>query len=74
MIIDSSAVVAIIKNESDKDRCLQKIEAAAIVRMSAANFLEAAAVVDGTRDAVAIGEFEDFVRMTPIVIEPVTEA
>lgn len=72
VIVDSSAVVAIIRSEPDKERCLQQIETAAVVRMSAANFLEAATVVDATHDSVAIGEFDDFVRGTPIVIEPVT--
>ena len=42
--------------------------------MSAATYLEAAVVIDGSRDAVASRRFDDFMREAAIAIEPVTES
>jgi ribonuclease VapC len=42
--------------------------------MSAANFLEAAAVIDAARDAVASRRFDELLATAQIAIEPVTEA
>lgn len=41
--------------------------------MSAANFLEAAIVIDGSRDPVASRRFDDLVKEAQLVIEAVTE-
>jgi ribonuclease VapC len=41
--------------------------------MSAATFLEAAIVVDGSRDPILSREFDEFVAASGIAIEPVTE-
>ena len=43
-------------------------------RVSAATFLEAAIVIDGSRDPVASRRFDDLCRAAQLVIEPVTEA
>jgi ribonuclease VapC len=41
---------------------------------SAANFVESALVIDGSRDPIASRRFDDLVREAHIAIEPVTEA
>lgn len=74
MIIDTSAVIAILRDELDAEACAAAIEAAVVRRISAANFLEAAVVVDSSRDPVASRRFDDFVREAGLVVEPVTEA
>jgi ribonuclease VapC len=50
------------------------IEEAAVRRISAANWLEAAAVIDGSRDPVASRRFDELVDVARIAIMPVTEA
>lgn len=74
MIIDTSALVAILRAEPEAAACARAIEADQNRRMSAANFLEAAVVVDGSRDPVASRRFDELIRTARIQIEPVTES
>lgn len=73
MIVDTSALLAILRDEPEAQSCATAIEAAATRQLSAANFLEAAIVVDGSRDPVASRRLDDLLRMADIVIVPVTE-
>ena len=41
-------------------------------RVSAANFVEAARVIDGSRDPIASRRFDEFVKEASISVEPVT--
>ena len=74
MIIDTSALIAILRDEPEALFCARAIENAASRRISAANFVEAAAVIDGSRDPVASRRFDDLFREAQLSIEPVTEA
>lgn len=74
MIIDTSAIIAILRNEPEAETCALAIEKAARRRISAANFLEAAVVIDGSRDAVASRRFDELVATAQLTVEPVTEA
>ena len=74
MIIDSSASIAILCDEPEAEACARAIEAAPQRRISAANFVETAIVIDGSRDPVASRRFDDLVREAQLVIEPVTAA
>ena len=74
MIIDSSALIAILRDEPDANVCAIAIERNVNRRLSAANFVETALVIDGSRDPVASRRFDDLIREAQIVIEPVTEA
>jgi ribonuclease VapC len=74
MIIDTSAIIAILRDEPEAQFCAMAIESAAQRRVSAANFLEAAVVIDGGRDPVASRRFEELVREAHLTVEPVTEA
>ena len=73
MIVDASAVIAILRDEPDASRF-----AAALAnsdtprRISAANFLEAAVVIDASRDPVASRRFDELIAKAGIAIEPVT--
>jgi ribonuclease VapC len=73
MIIDSSALVAILFAEPEAAACVGAISAATHCRMSAANYLEAAIVIDGKRDPVASRRFDELVSTAAISIEPVDE-
>ena len=74
MIIDSFALIAILRDEPEAAACARAIEAASHRRISAANFVEAAIVIDGSRDPFASRRFDDLVKEAQLVIEPVTEA
>jgi len=73
MIVDTSAIIAILRDEPDAQSCADAIEKAEQPRISAANFLEAAVVIDGNRDPVVSRRFDDLIREAGIGIEPVTE-
>ena len=74
MIVDTSAVIAILRNEQDATSYAKAIADASIRRISAANYVETAAVIDGSRDPVASRRFDDLLREARFVIEPVTES
>lgn len=71
---DTSAIIAIVRQESDTVIYEQVIEEEINCRMSAASFLEAAIVVDRNRDPVLSRRFDELIREAEIIIEPVTEA
>ena len=73
MIIDSSALVAVLRAEGDAAIYAVAIEAAQEPRISAVNYVEAAVVIDGRRDPVASRRFDDAVREAGIIIEPLDE-
>lgn len=74
MIVDTSALIAILRNESDAAAYAEAIARAGVRRLSAANYVETAAVIDGSRDPVASRRFDDLVREAGLVIEAVTPA
>jgi ribonuclease VapC len=73
MIIDTSALVAILRDEPEAAICARAIERAAQRRLSAVNFVEAAVVIDGSRDPIASRRFDDLLKEAQVLIEPVTE-
>ena len=73
MIVDTSALIAILRAEPDAAAYATAISASAVCRISAANLLEAAIVIDGSRDPIASRRFDDFVSEAHLSIEPVTE-
>jgi ribonuclease VapC len=72
VIIDTSALIAILRDEPEAPVFAEAIAAAAC-RISAASFLEAAAVIDAGRDPVASRRFDELLATAQIMIEPVTE-
>jgi ribonuclease VapC len=74
VIIDTSALIAILRDEPDGRRFAEAIEAATHRRISAATYVELAAVIDGGRDPVASRLVDALLDAAGIAIEPVTEA
>lgn len=72
MIIDTSALIAILRAEPDAGEMARAIERAQIRRISAANWLETAVVIDGSRDPVASRRFDELVQTAELQVEPVT--
>ena len=73
MIVDSSAILAILFNEDDAERYARAITDADACRISAANFVEVAIVVEAQTKATGSRQFDAFFRRAGIIIEPVTE-
>ena len=74
MIIDSSALIALLREEPEAAWCAEAIEKASVRRISAVTYVEAAIVVDGNRNPILSRKFDDLVRKTELAVEPVTEA
>jgi ribonuclease VapC len=72
MIIDTSAIVAILRVEPEAPVFAKAIENARSRRVSAVNFVEAAADIDGSRDPVSSRRFDELFREARLVIEAVT--
>jgi ribonuclease VapC len=73
MIIDTSAIIAILRDEPEAVSYARAIADAAARRVSAVNFVESAVVIDASRDPIATRRFDDFITEANIFIEPVTE-
>ena len=73
MIVDTSAIVAILRDDPEAMSCARAIADATVRRVSAVNFVESAVVIDASRDPIATRRFDDFVKEANISIEPVTE-
>lgn len=72
MIIDSSALVAVVRDEPDADRFFRALsDRREPKHMSAANWLEAAIVIDGSKSPIASRRFNEAVAEAGIVVEPV---
>ena len=74
MIVDTSALIAVLRNEPEAEACARALENSVVRRLSAANFVEAAVIIDANRDPIASRRFDELVREAQIIIEPVTEA
>ena len=74
MILDTSALIAILRLEAEAPEFAKIIERAAQPRISAVSYVEAGAVIDGSKDPVASRRFDELLEEAQIAIEPVTEA
>ena len=74
MIVDSSALVAILGHEPERYPFLDAIRAARRAATSAATYVETAIVVDGRRDAVMSRSLDELFVELEVRIEPVTAA
>lgn len=72
MIVDTSALIAIIRQEPEAEAFIAAIAGAASPQMSAASYLETAIVVDARRDPALSRDFDRLIA--PIAIAPVTAA
>jgi ribonuclease VapC len=72
VIVDTSAIVAILRREPDADRYMDALGGAAAPRMSAGTYLETAIVVDANRDPVLSGRLDDLLSAVSMSVEPVS--
>ena len=72
MIVDSSAIMAILNEEPEAEACLAAIRATRQAKMSAATFLECALVVDGYGRVDLSADLEPMVERLGITVVPVS--
>ncbi|HYN73021.1 MAG TPA: type II toxin-antitoxin system VapC family toxin [Nakamurella sp.] len=72
MVIDPSAIVAMIAGEDERKVFLQACRSSASVRLSAAGYLEAGIVLDGRDDPVLSRELDELLTLLGVIIEPVS--
>ena len=72
MIVDSSALIAILRNEPEAQAFSETIEKTQSVRISAGTLFEASMVADKFRDPKVSARFDEIVELSRMVIEPDT--
>ena len=72
MIVETSAIVAMVRGEPEREGFRTAIVEAPIARMSAASYLEASIVVDARGDRELSSMFDQLIEDLGIVVEPVT--
>src|ERR1700742_2532631 len=73
MIVDSSAMIAILWEEPEAEKFIDRIGIEPASFMSAASFFETAILVDSKRDPVASRELDDFCNKANIQLVAVDE-
>jgi ribonuclease VapC len=73
MIVDTSAIIAILREEDDAALYAQSIAHADARRLSAASYLECGIVLDSQRDPIISRGLDELMQEAEFVIEPVTE-
>jgi ribonuclease VapC len=74
VILDTSAIVAILRAEPEAGACAKAIESAGVRRLSAASYVEVGAVIDRAGDAIASRRVEELLSVSGIEIEAVSAA
>lgn len=74
MILDSSALVAVLRDEPEAGVLLEIIDQAPHCRLSAANYIETAVVIDSSRDPIASRRLDDFLQQAEVEIQAVTKS
>ena len=74
MIVDMSAIIAIIRSEVDGPLYEAALEASPVNRISAATYLEVSIVIDRARDPLVSRRLDEILAEGECIIEPVTES
>ena len=72
MILDSSAIIAILRAEPEAQDFARAVISAEARRVSAVSYVESAVVIDSGKNAVASRRFDEFFRVSRIAVEAVT--
>jgi ribonuclease VapC len=72
VIVDTSVVIAILKDEQDAPALGNVLARTEVCRMSAVSYVEAGVVVDGNRNPVLSRRLDELLRDVGIGIESVT--
>lgn len=74
MILDSSALVAILTGESEADTFIDILSRAPVRRISAATYVEISIVLEAQHGPEMLRQCDALLRRAAVAIEPVSEA
>jgi ribonuclease VapC len=72
VIVDTSVIIAILRDEPDAAEIRDALSRREFRRMSAVNYVEAGVVVDSNRNPILSRRLDDLLRDVQIAIAPVT--
>ena len=72
MILDSSALIAILAGEPEAERLIQAISHAPVCRISAATFVEVSIVLEAQHGPEVVRQCDALLRQAAVVIEAVS--
>ena len=72
MIVDSSVIIGILRDEPDASAMSSALQQASVCRMSAVTYVEAAVVTDGNRNPVLSRRYDDLLQDLRMQVESVT--
>jgi ribonuclease VapC len=73
MIVDTSALLAILQREPERRSFIEAIESADSVRMSVASFVEASIVIESRYGAEGVRDLDRFISRAAIELIPVDQ-
>lgn len=73
LVIDTSAILAILQQEPERRKFLEAIEDADSIRMSVANFVETSIVIESRYGAEGLRDLDRFIARAAIELVPVNE-
>ncbi len=71
MVIDTSAMLAILQDEPERGSFAERIAAAAVCRISAASFVEASMVLESRHGAEGVRSFDLLIESAGVEVVPV---
>jgi ribonuclease VapC len=71
MVLDTSAILAVLQNEAERRTFLEAIEAADSVRMSVASFVEASIVIESRHGTEGLRDLDRFLARARVEVVPV---
>ena len=72
MIVDTSVIIAILRDEPDVAEIREALARPQVRRMSAVSYVEAGVVVDSNRNPILSRRLDDLLRDVQVALEPVT--
>ena len=72
MIVDTSAIIALLRNEPDAVAIGEAMQRSQVCRLSAVTYVEAGVVIDSNRNPVLSRRLDDLIRDVRMRIETVT--
>ena len=73
MIVDTSAIVAIVRGEPEARAFERILTQAPVLRISTGTLVELGIVIDGLHDPIPVGLVERLLEDLDLVVEPLTE-
>jgi len=73
LVVDTSAILAILQREPERRKFLELIEDADSIRMSVANFVETSIVIESRYGAEGLRDLDRFISRAGIELVPVDE-